>query len=169
MFTPLKKRESLLQKNLFKLFLGEARLRESVSLLHWLYLPWALLLHMDNLSASFLGLMSCKEYILIVLMPLAAWLFSLSNCVWNICYVLFHFPIWKQNLNIWKRSFYLYWAALLVSLLSFFWYFWQLTHNCFEPLLWVSLKNYTPLATILHFWLPLTIWLTSFLPIWRTT
>lgn len=26
------------------------------------------------------------------------------------------FPIWRQNLNFWKRSFYLYWAALLCLL-----------------------------------------------------
>lgn len=84
------KKNSLLQKNLLKLLLGEARLREFVSLFHWPYLPWALLRHMDNLLASFLGLMNFKEYILIALMPLVAWLFGLLNCVWHIFNVLLH-------------------------------------------------------------------------------
>lgn len=68
------------------------------------------------------------------------------------------FPICRQNLNIWKDFFYLYWAVLLcLSACSTFLVF--LTDDI--QLLW--------LTTILHFWLPLTIWLISFLTIWRST
>lgn len=116
----LKKIESLLQENLLKLFLGEARLREFVSLFRWLYLPWALLLCMDNLSAGFLGLMQFKEYFLTVSMPLAAWLFSLPYCVWHRFYVLFHLSHLKKKHLKDVFSPVLSCFTLLVGLLSFF-------------------------------------------------
>lgn len=123
MFTPKKKKIGrLFQKNLFKFFLGEARLGEFVALFHWLYLPWALLLPVDNLSANFLGLMSFKEYILIALMPLAAWLLDLPYCVWHRFYVLFHLSRLKTKPQLLKEVFLLVLSCfpLLVGLLSFF-------------------------------------------------
>lgn len=68
------------------------------------------------------------------------------------------FPIWRQNLNIWKRSFYLYWAALLcLSACSAFLVFltadtqllWAFTISVFEEL-HATCNNFTLLAASHH-------------------
>lgn len=102
--------------------------------------------------------MSWKEYILIVLMPLAAWLFGLSNCVSTFVMFFSTFPIWRQNCNIWKRFFYLYWAALLcLSACSAFLVFltadtqllWAFTISVFEES-HATCNNFTLLAVSHH-------------------
>lgn len=93
------------------------------SLLLWLYLPWALHVRMDHISAGFLLLMHFKEDLLIVFMPSATCsrtLFGLPHCVEHRFSVLFHLShlelkLLKDVFLLLLRSF-----ILLVSLLSFF-------------------------------------------------